>query len=93
VTVDHWSGGIEFSYVPRGGAEGMLPILLEAGLGQTRYRGGSNDLAVNVGLASALRLAPNLAIRYGANDYISNYRDGRGVVNHIFVHLGVEFGL
>lgn len=88
VTVDHWSAGVEFSYVPRGGAEGMLPILMEAGLGQARYPGDS-DLAVNIGLASALRLSPRLAIRYGVNDYISNY-DGEGIVNQIFVRVGAE---
>ena len=90
VTVDHWSAGIEFSYVPRGGAEGMLPILMEAGLGQARYGGGSSDLAVNIGLASALRLSPNLAIRYGVNDYISNYRNGNGITNQIFARIGAE---
>lgn len=88
--VDHWSVGGEFSYVPRGGAEGMLPILLEAGLGQTRYDGGSSDFAVNIGIASALRLSDAFAIRYGANDFISNYRNGDGVVNHIFVQVGAE---
>lgn len=91
LTVDHWSAGVEFSYVPRGGAEGMLPILMEAGLGQARYAGGSNDLAVNIGIASALRLSPNFAIRYGANDYISNYRNGNGITNQIFVRVGGEF--
>src|SRR5690606_25621608 len=86
--LDHWSAGVEFSYVPRGGAEGMLPVLLEAGLGQTRYEGGS-DFAANIGIASRLQLTPMVAVRYGANDYISNY-NGEGVVNHVYVHVGAE---
>jgi len=93
VTVDHWAAGIEFSYTPRGGAEGMLPILMEAGLGQARYKdfssGDESDLAVKLGLSSALQLTPNFAIRYGADDYISSFRDN-GVVNQVFVRIGAE---
>jgi hypothetical protein len=89
INLDHWSAGVEFSYVPRGGAEGMLPILLEAGLGQARYEGGANDIAANIGVASVIQLNPMFGIRYGANDYISNYND-EGIVNHVYVHVGGE---
>jgi opacity protein-like surface antigen len=95
--VDHWAAGVEFSYVPRGGAEGMLPIMIEAGLGQARYSGYGtqiadvNDLAVKLGISSALRLTPNLGIRYGVDDYISNFTaDDRGVANQIFARVGAE---
>jgi hypothetical protein len=90
IDVDHWAGGIEFSYVPRGGAEGMLPIVLEAGLGQARYEGLDNDLAVKLGISSALQLSPRLAVRYGLDDYISNFQDDRGVVNQFFARVGAE---
>jgi hypothetical protein len=99
-TVDHWSTGLEFSYVPRGGAEGMFPVILQAGVGQARYDFtdaniiGSfpkfQDTAVNLGLASALRLSPRLGIRYGVNDYISNFRKDMGVTNQFFVNVGAE---
>lgn len=97
VKVDHWSTGVEFSYAPRGGAEGILPILLEAGVGQARYSvdGGvlgdsdRSDLAVNIGIGSALQLTRNVAVRYGVNDYISNF-DDRGITNQIFAKVGAE---
>lgn len=87
--LDHWSVGAEFSYVPRGGAAGMLPILLEAGLGQARYENGPSDVAANIGIASVIQLNPRFGVRYGANDYISNH-DGNGVVNQVYVHAGLE---
>jgi hypothetical protein len=90
LNVDQWAAGVEFSYVPRGGAEGMLPIQLEAGLGQTRYQNGPNDLALKLGVSSALQLSPNLAIRYGVDDYISNYRGDQGVVNQFTARIGAE---
>jgi hypothetical protein len=90
INVDHWSAGIEFAYAPRGGAEGVLPVLLEVGLGQARYQDGPSDFAANIGVASALQLTPNFAIRYGANDYISNYDGDNGVVNQVFVRIGGE---
>lgn len=95
-TVDHWAGGVEFSYVPRGGAQGMLPIILEAGVGQARYDydeslllGNNDDIAAKLGISSVLQLTPNLAVRYGVDDYISNYRDEE-IVNQIFARAGVE---
>lgn len=92
--VDYWAAGVEFSYVPRGGAEGMLPIMIEAGLGQARYSGygtDQNDLAVKLGVSSALRLTPNIGIRYGVDDYISNYGpNDEGVANQIFARVGAE---
>lgn len=92
IDVDHWSVGGEFSYFPRGGAEGLLPVILEAGIGQARYENGPNDFAANLGVASAFLLTPNIAIRYGLNDYISNYGDNNGIVNQIFGKIGVEVG-
>jgi hypothetical protein len=88
--VDRWSAGVEFSYVPRGGAEGMLPLQLEAGLAQTRYEWGVNDLGIKVGASSALQLSRNLAVRYGVDDYITNYRNGEGVVNQFTARIGAE---
>jgi hypothetical protein len=90
MNVDHWAAGVEFSYVPRGGAEGMLPIVIEAGLGQARYEGWDNDFAVKLGISSALQLSPNFAVRYGLDDYISNFQDDRGVVNQFFARVGAE---
>jgi hypothetical protein len=90
VTVDHVSAGVEFSYVPRGGAEGMLPVLLEAGVGQARYGGSHNDFGANLGIASALQLSRNFAVRYGVTDFISNYRGGDGIVNQITARVGAE---
>lgn len=89
IDLDHWSAGVEFSYVPRGGAEGMLPVLFEAGLGQARYGGGQSDIAANLGIGSAIQLNRMFGIRYGANDYISNFND-EGIVNHVYVHVGAE---
>lgn len=90
VTVDHWSAGVEFSYAPLGGAEGVLPVILEAGLGQTRYEDGPADLAANLGVSSAVPLGPNLSLRYGFNDYVSNFDGDRGIVNQLFVTFGAE---
>lgn len=98
-TVDHWSAGVEFSYFPRQGAEGILPLMIEVGVGQARYEFPSavpgvsgaevNDLAANIGVSSALALSPNLAVRWGVNDYISSF-DDRGLVNQIFAQVGAE---
>src|SRR5690606_25881620 len=90
MNVYHWSAGVEFSYFARGGAEGMIPPYFEAGLGQARYESDVSSFAVNLGIASGLRLTDSFAVRYGVNDYISNYNDD-GLVNQVFANLGVEF--
>jgi hypothetical protein len=98
-TVDHWSAGGQLDWAPRQGASGVLPIRLEAGVGQVRYDFSDSfvgpvrqsDLAAKVGLSSAFRFSPNLALTYGAHDYISNFDGDLGVVNHIFVKVGTEF--
>jgi opacity protein-like surface antigen len=90
MNVDRWAAGVEFSYVPRGGAEGMLPIQIEAGLGQTMYEHWDNDLTVKLGLSSALQLSPNFAVRYGVDDHISNFQGDRGVVNQLQARIGAE---
>ena len=93
-TVDHWSAGVEFSYFPRQGAEGILPLMIEAGIGQARYDFPSgtkvNDLAGNIGVSSALVLSRSLAVRWGVNDYISNFDGDRGITNQIFAQVGAE---
>jgi hypothetical protein len=45
---------------------------------------------VKLGVSSALQLSPNLAIRYGVDDYISNYRGDQGVVNQFTARIGAE---
>ena len=99
-TVDHWSAGVEFSYFPRQAAEGILPVMIEAGVGQARYDFPSalpgvegtrvNDIAANIGISSALVMSPGLAIRWGVNDYISNFDGDRGITNQIFAQVGAE---
>jgi len=93
-TVDHWSAGVEFSYFPRQGAEGIIPVMIEAGIGQARYDFPSgtkvNDLAGNIGISSALALSRNLAVRWGVNDYISNFDGDRGITNQVFAQVGAE---
>lgn len=91
IRVDQWATGVEFSYVPRGGAEGMLPIQMEAGLAQTRYTDwGINDLGVKIGVSSALQLSRNFAVRYGVDDYITNFDGNQGVVNQFTARIGGE---
>ena len=69
-------------------------MLLEAGLGQARYTERPGRADSRPGGEPGARRArcgsrPGFAIRYGANDYISNYRDN-GIVNQIFVRVGAE---
>jgi hypothetical protein len=97
--VQHWSAGAQFDYHPREGAVGIPPLTLEAGVGQVRYdfpdpltfgRFRESDTAVNLGIGSAIRLAPGFSITYGANDYLSNWEGDRGVTNQVFARVGAQ---
>lgn len=90
--VDHWSAGVEYSYVPRGGSGEWRPILLEAGVGQARYQEGPNDLALNLGAGSWVYAADGIGLSFGVNDYISSY-DGAGIVHQVFARFGIELAL
>lgn len=96
-TVDHWSAGVELNLAPRGRVAGIPPVLVEAGVGQARYefdtplRPDVTDLAFNVGIGSKIELGQTVAIRYGANDYISNFGDDQGTTHQVFVRAGLEF--
>lgn len=97
VQVDHWSVGAEYTLRFDGGDD-VPPLLLEAGVGQARYdfdglmgEDAFADLALNVGIASVVRITDQFLVRYGANDYLSEFGDGGDIVNHFFAHAGVEF--
>lgn len=92
ITVDHWSAGLEFAYAGRDPASGALPLVLQAGAGRAEYDGGPSDLAVNVGVTSAVPLSRRLVLRYSLNDYISSYA-GDGLVNQVFVRIGAELAI
>lgn len=92
VHVDHWFGGLEYSYVPRGGKDGWRPVLLEAGMGSATYTDGPTDFAVNLGASSFTYGSSRVGVRYGLNDIISNY-DGAGIVHHVFARFGVEISM
>ena len=63
--------------------------LLERAVELFRNVDGEGEIAANLGIASVIQLNPMFGIRYGANDYISNFRD-EGIVNHVYVHVGAE---
>jgi hypothetical protein len=97
VEADHWSAGAEYTLFPGPAGEDGVPLRLEAGVGQARFRfggvgsrGSFQDLAVHVGIASELRITRALSLRYGAEDYASDFGDGEGIVHHFFAHAGGE---
>ncbi|HEX2189748.1 MAG TPA: hypothetical protein VHG51_12655 [Longimicrobiaceae bacterium] len=93
ITVEHWSAGLEYSYHRwETGAE-ALPLVLQAGIGRTSYEGGPSDAAVSLGVSGGVPFAPGVSLRYGINDYLSNYDGGAGWVNQVFARIGLELSL
>lgn len=97
VRVDHWSAGAEYTVYLNGEGDDVPPLLVEAGIGQARYDfdglmgdDAFADLALNVGVASVVRITDQFLVRYGANDYLSEFGDRGDIVNHFFAHAGVE---
>ncbi len=93
VRVEHWSAGLQYTYFPGGAGEGAAPLVLELGAGEARYEGGQSDLALNLGASNSLSFTPNLALRYGFNDFVSNFNGDQGWMNQLFVTVGVELSL
>lgn len=89
VRVDHWSVGVEHAYRPEGKPH-ALPLVLETGVGQARYgASGHEDLAVVLGMGSALRLHERAALRFGATSHVTRFH-GLGSANQLFLHLGLD---
>jgi hypothetical protein len=93
LTVDSWSAGLEYSRFPSGGVEGILPLVLSAGLGQVSYEDGPTDLAANLGIATGMQIGSNFALRYGFTDYVSRFDGDRGWVNQYFLRVGGELSI
>lgn len=92
VRVDHWSVGVAHAYRPDGKPR-ALPLVVEAGAGQARYGGsGHADLAVVLGMGSALLLDERAALRFGATSHVSRFH-GLGSANQLFLHLGLDVAL
>jgi hypothetical protein len=85
--VSQWAAGVEYDVIPVNTAP--IPITFNLGAGQAQYEFADDDLAVNLGLSSAIQLAPALGVRLGASNFVSDYR-GNGLTHQLFLTAGAE---